>query len=26
VEGRRRAADDLLRLEVEDPLEPVMIE
>jgi len=24
VEGRRRAADDLLRLEVEDPLEPVM--
>jgi hypothetical protein len=24
VEGRRRAADDLLRLELEDPLEPVM--
>jgi putative ABC transport system ATP-binding protein len=23
VEGRRRAADDLLRLEIEDPLEPV---
>ena len=25
VESRRRAADDLLRLEIEDPLEPVMI-
>ena len=24
VEGRRRAADDLLRLEIEEPLEPVM--
>ena len=24
VQGRRRAADDLLRLELEDPLEPVM--